>query len=365
MMCAVTRLSQLLRKFVQWYTTPTGMLSAVCISCVGLLVGLGWTGVALLVTVGWIGVVLPYKFMLERRDWVAAFDAANTQHRTRLDELEHRTAALGADLARTPTAEEVRTWQLGVERSQADANNEHFLRLDEIDERQSYAFFERASLTEALERMAESFASFDYSAEISGEVQTVASLHAALGSQHTLPALGGDALSSSAAAALVAELRRGTPEVMVILGTGVSTIIAALAIAQNENGKIIALEHDLRRVHQTQNELANRNLEKFAKVLHLPLSHVRFDGAEQLWYDLPSDWLNEPIELLFISGENLSETRVNPALAVPMLADHLVSRTSVLVHGVECDGPAFETWRDDYALRPSSSASTDLSVFRF
>lgn len=359
------KISRLLTKFVAWYRTPTGILSAACIGTVVALALLGFVTLALLLSVAWIGVVLPYKLMLERRDWTVALQASAAANTDAVRVVERRMAELASELGRLPTAEEVRNWQVGVEAAQKLTNESFDAQLEELQARQEYAFFERSALAEATEGLVDLVGVANDQEEVSREVQTLTALYSSLAPQVPLPRFSDDTISAAAALALVNEVRRRSPGLTVLIGAGEAAIVTALAVSQNDVGSLTVLEHDLHTVGRTQSELADRGLEKVATVLHLPLTEVRFDSAEHLWFDLPADWDESPIETLIISARAPDGAGFSPEMTVPLLAPQLVSQTSVLVYGGNANDLDTKNWREAYELRLSSGADDELKVFRF
>lgn len=136
------KLKSLMVRLASWYGTPAGFVSFALIAVVVVLAALGLAIPAVLVTVAWIAVLVPHKLTAERDDWTAALeeslaavDARITESSDQVAYLEERTRRLTSELSMTPTAEEISTWQQGVEAAQGQANARVRDRLNEVSAR--------------------------------------------------------------------------------------------------------------------------------------------------------------------------------------------------------------------------------------
>ena len=143
----------LVSQFVRWYLTPAGLVSLAFIAAIVVLAILDLTIVAVLVTIAWLALLIPHKLASERRDWTKA--VSENAPPDRVGEMEKKVARaetsinrMRSELALAPTAEEITTWQTGVEASQAQANN---LLNDQIDELRATI----EQLAEVIERQAQ------------------------------------------------------------------------------------------------------------------------------------------------------------------------------------------------------------------
>lgn len=93
---------------------------------------------------------------------------------------------------------------------------------------------------------------------------------------------------------LIAERR---PRVMVELGAGASTLVAAKALAQSGGGRLISFDQHADFVLETRSWLADHQAE--AELRHAPLASPTGLWRD-IWYDLGS--LPENIDLLLIDG---------------------------------------------------------------
>ena len=146
-----------------------------------------------------------------------------------------------------------------------------------------------------------------------------------------LPPMMGYAMSADTGAALVTEILAGQPHTVLELGSGVSTLLAAHAIAKNAAGAIISLEHDRTYFEHTYHDLLDHGVEEWVGLVHAPLVDVELDRGPWRWYDLSKVELPAHIDLLIVDGPpgNLQSRSRCPAL--PMLYEHLAADATILL----------------------------------
>ncbi len=166
-------------------------------------------------------------------------------------------------------------------------------------------------------------------------VQALHSLYALVPFRAPLPPLIGWAASPELACTLVDVVRRETPERVLELGSGASTLVMAYALEQVGTGRILALDHERNYADRTVDLLAAHDLQDWAEVRHAPLTDVSLDRRVQPWYDLApveEELSNDhaPIDLLVIGGPP-RETHAHARYpALPLLYDYL-SESAVVV----------------------------------
>jgi hypothetical protein len=127
-----------------------------------------------------------------------------------------------------------------------------------------------------------------------------------LGSQR-LPyplAFGGDfALTADAAAVLARQVAVRRPNVVVELGSGVSTVLVGKLLQDQGHGRIYSLDHDAAWAEETRKLVRAAGLQDQAEVLDAPLRRQGVDGENFLWYEIPGKVKDlAQIDLLIVDG---------------------------------------------------------------
>ena len=117
-------------------------------------------------------------------------------------------------------------------------------------------------------------------------------------------AFGGDyALTADAAAVLARQVALCRPNVVVELGSGVSTVLVGKLLQDQGHGRVYSLDHDSAWAEETRKQVRAAGLQDQAEVLDAPLSRQEVDGQHFLWYEIPAK-VNElaQIDLLIVDG---------------------------------------------------------------
>ena len=131
------------------------------------------------------------------------------------------------------------------------------------------------------------------------------------------------------------------------LGSGLSTIVMAHALEQNqERGELVALEDYPQFANEIRRQLKEHGLESRARVLDAPLQRQQVSGWQGQWYTLPSlDGLGD-VDLLLVDGPGARER----GMALPALHGLLAATADIVVD--DTDRPyirrMLERWQDAF-----------------
>ena len=172
-------------------------------------------------------------------------------------------------------------------------------------------------------------------------------LYSRLQPRRPLPAWEGNmAEPTLLVAAVEVLLERPSPRVLE-LGSGLSTLVMALALERNGGGELVALEHNPQYAAYTRQMLADHGLEGRARVLDVPLQTQQFARQRYRWYSLQAVGELADVDLLFVDGPPDIQKR-SPAL--PMLHGLLADAAVILVD--DTNRPAgrrmLECWLDRF-----------------
>lgn len=118
------------------------------------------------------------------------------------------------------------------------------------------------------------------------------------------PRLGGWAIEADFGRLLGREVEAG-PELVVELGSGISTLLLAAALDRRGSGQLISFDHHPQFAAQTAELLDSHAHNQRATVVEAPLCEQRFGDVSTWWYDpevLAASLPQRPIDLLVVDG---------------------------------------------------------------
>ncbi len=158
------------------------------------------------------------------------------------------------------------------------------------------------------------------------QLQALRSLEDKLALEQALPPVRGWAGSPDFLLTLFESILEKAPSTVVECSSGVSTLVIARGLQQNERGHVYSLEHDRKYAEKTSAMLKKYGLEQWATIIYAPLIS---NGEGVPWYDdskIPSDI--DPIDLLVVDGppNDLAPLARLPAVPrlLPRMADTCV-----------------------------------------
>jgi predicted O-methyltransferase YrrM len=163
------------------------------------------------------------------------------------------------------------------------------------------------------------------------QVEALFSLFASLEIREPLPAMRSMAISPDFANLLVAEVRRHRPDLIVELGSGVSTLVTAYCLRQLGRGRIIALEHERGFAEHTTATVERHGLADLVSVRHAPLTEVSLRGGTWSWYDPAAIEDCGVIDLLIVDGPPAFVEGASRYPALPVLLPRLATDAVVFV----------------------------------
>lgn len=136
-----------------------------------------------------------------------------------------------------------------------------------------------------------------------------------------LPPLRGWALSPDVAVELVDRVLSGPARRILETGSGVSTVLFALALQKSGGGgTVVALEHSEHYAEHTRQLLVDHGCSDFAEVIHAPLTEVYVDDEPYQWYEPARfDGLTGGFDLLLVDGPPATTGPRSRFPALPLL----------------------------------------------
>lgn len=164
------------------------------------------------------------------------------------------------------------------------------------------------------------------------QIQSTINLFEILDFKAFTPPMRGWAASPDALAVLLREFRKGSPRIALECGSGMSTLVMALAAKQfNPESRVIALEHEERFAKETEALLREHGVSDFAEVRLAPLQPLEGLEGSPLWYDLEAVEDLDGIDLLFVDGPPAATGPLARQPALPALWDRLGPEAVILM----------------------------------
>lgn len=163
-----------------------------------------------------------------------------------------------------------------------------------------------------------------------------------------IPPLGLWTASADLLVELVDRLVEERPAVVVEGGSGVSTVVMALAVREHGLAtRVIALEHDPEWGDQTRRMLERHGVADLAEVRIAPLGPTSLADHATPWYDEAAIADLSEIGLVLVDGPPEGTGPRARFPMVPLLRDKLAQRATILVDDTAREGDAdvVERWR--------------------
>lgn len=130
---------------------------------------------------------------------------------------------------------------------------------------------------------------------------------------------------------IVEILQEHKPQVVVELGSGVSTLYTAYLLEQNGQGKLYSIEHLADFATETRQRLHRHQLSQWVEVIHAPLVVQSIGTEQKQWYQ--PDFIAELplIDLLVVDGPPWKLQRESRYPALPLLYERLAPQARILV----------------------------------
>lgn len=189
------------------------------------------------------------------------------------------------------------------------------------------------------------------------QVQALLNLDKLVRIDAAVPPMGGWAASADLLVLCVQSLIEESPRTLVECGSGVSTLMLALAAEQHDlPTRVVALEHDAQYAQETRQLLARHGMADRAEVRLAPLQPVALSGHDTPWYDAAALDDLKDIGILLVDGPPGATGPQARYPALPLLRDRLSPRCLVVMDDLNraADLEVAKRWNDemdDFELR--------------
>lgn len=193
------------------------------------------------------------------------------------------------------------------------------------------------------------------------QAEAFANLLLLLQPNQSLPPMRASAIAPDLALYIADLILTHEPKVILELGSGVSTIVAAYALRRLGEGHIWSLDHERHYAAQTSSNLELHGLAAYATVLHAPLVPLELSVEKWSWYD-PQRLKHVPhADLIFIDGPPRSAGVLTRYPAMPLLKDLMAPGARIVMDDADRDAErrTVQRWQDEFPQLEVSYLATE------
>jgi len=163
------------------------------------------------------------------------------------------------------------------------------------------------------------------------QMEALISISSILPLRHPLPPMRGWAISPDFGVLLVAEILKKKPQVVLELGSGVSTLLIAYCLENIGHGRVVSFDHDLKYCEKSRDKIRDHKLGNIAAVVHAPLEEIQLNEGSWDWYDTACIDPDIKIDLLVIDGPPGQIQDISRYPALPLLHEYFSDDIVILL----------------------------------
>lgn len=166
------------------------------------------------------------------------------------------------------------------------------------------------------------------------QVESTIQLESVFGFAHPLPPSRSWAASPDLIVEILNQIRDRKPQLIVELGSGLSTVWIARVLEQNGFGKLVSIDHEAHFAEKTRAQLAVHGLESLVDLRVGALEEQRWVDGTQSWY--PQGLFDglEKIDLLIVDGPPRNDTETYRWPAMWELETRMNSSATIILDDV-------------------------------
>lgn len=183
------------------------------------------------------------------------------------------------------------------------------------------------------------------------QTQALLSLYHQLTFTIPLPPMRHWSIGPDFATLIVTHLREHQPNLVLDVGGGLSTLLAAYCLQEQRVGRVVALDDDPNRTQATVDLLMQHQVELYGEALHAPLKAINPKQPKWIWYDTAALNGLRQIDFVIINTPSGASNLVRDA-ALPILAPLLSQNAIILMDGVQREDEKYlvDDWIDEFNL---------------
>lgn len=198
-----------------------------------------------------------------------------------------------------------------------------------------------------------------YKIQAIGEIQKLLSFRA------PLPAMNGWAATPELSVTVLKEIIRNKPNIIVELGSGVTTLINAYGLEKyNPKGRVISIDHDAEYANITKNEFELHGLQKVVDLRVAPLKTVNVNNSSHVWYDSAVLKFEQKIDLLIVDGPPVKTEKYARYPALPLLNQYLSESCTIIIHDTKRsqESTIIKKWIQEFPSFREEKLRTDKGI---
>ena len=164
------------------------------------------------------------------------------------------------------------------------------------------------------------------------QVESLLSIYSQLKFRASIPSTRGMAASPDFLKLIMETIISNKPELIVELGSGTSTIIAAKTLEKLKSGFLLSIDNDAKFAEQTRQRITLETFEKYSEVITSELNNITVNGESYNWYDTSFlEKIDRKIELLIVDGPPRIINKNARYPAIPVLKQYFKENTVILL----------------------------------
>lgn len=165
-----------------------------------------------------------------------------------------------------------------------------------------------------------------------------------------LPSTRGWAASPDLLQLIVTEIKTREPEVIVELGSGVSSVYSGYILEQQGKGKLYAVDHEAPFLAQTAQRITTHALDAYVQPTLAPLAPLDVQGKTWQWYDTTPLKEIPFVDMIVVDGPPRRLQALSRYPALPVFYDRLRSGGCIIVDDYRRadDKATVKRWMSEY-----------------
>lgn len=130
---------------------------------------------------------------------------------------------------------------------------------------------------------------------------------------------------------VVTEILDRKPNLILELGSGVSSVFIAYALEKNGSGKLLSIDHEQPYARLTAQALDQHQLSSKVDIVHAPLQKLTLAEGVWKWYDPAFIQNLPPVDMLIVDGPPFKLQPLSRYPALPILLDKLSDSALIFI----------------------------------
>lgn len=162
--------------------------------------------------------------------------------------------------------------------------------------------------------------------------QALFNIHGSLNIDKPLPRFRDDwSVAPDFGLLVVEEILHNEVEHIIEFGSGLTSILIGYALKKQSKGTLVTFDHEEPYFSKTKSNIADHNLDEFIDIKLAPLTEIKIDDHEGIWYEQKSLSDVQDIELVIVDGPPGHIQSLSRYPALPLVYSKLSASCSIFV----------------------------------